>query len=1218
MDFLSRWTFAWATPFVRQQADDNALRVEDLSPSDLWPLPRELEAARPVWDRSSTSLAAKLRELHGRDFWRPGLRFKLPSELLSFLSPLLLHALAAHLGDDASATTTGLLLAVAFGLVTTLRGLLYTRFEADLAAVQHALRGNLYAAVARKSLQLSCHARQSRTVGDATSLLVNDTRVIVKALPFGHMLWSVPLSLVVVIGMLFSFVGSAVLAGIAVLVVACSLNGIAIKVFARLQKRILELQDERLKVVSEALHTNRLIKFCNWQAKFIELIDACRGREVAVLRLSMTCSAGMEIFFFSLPALATVAILHMHVHNGGVLSPEIVFPVLACLHLLRAQLAMLPWFISGVASAYVSVRRLTDFLSLDNAREDPVGRTVDNAAVRVTNATFGYRKNPESTDDESAGTSVRDHLLADADERVTVVLNNVSFTIERGELVAVVGAVGSGKSTLLNALVGLGEKLGGDVCVAGAVGYMPEDDWIRNASVRDNITVHRPADDVALRAAMHDAALEPDLDAFPAGDQTEVGENGVTLSGGQRQRLSLARCLYGSPELLILDAPLSSVDGMVAEHIVEHALCGPRHAAAARIVATHNEALIRRADRILLVADGHVRQVSLSEIEGTHVHLTAKDGASSAAAAGETESAAELSAASKDDGRIVAEEEREHGNVKLAVYRDYARLFGLLPVVGTMVGILGNEIALRWGEFTVASVGTPASLDLYGLLALASAVFVLLTTIAFAFGNIRASTRLHRTMVEAVLRAPAYFLDVTPLGRVLNRFGSDLNSLDDDVCFAGRDTLVVTVFLLGAATVVVIASPAALLLLPPCGLLYFRTVTAFNAASRDVRRLQSTTQSPVLGVFGELFHPSGAGVLRSLGVVSEALDNLWQRVVDNQRACMAGEMLGCWMSSRVHLIGSLLVGLVAISAVLMRGFVSSSLLTMAIMSAASLADELCYACNVVTRFLINMVSVERLFEFARIEPEKQTVAAEAKLAPSWPSQGTIEFDNLSAKHRPDLAPSLHNVSLTIPAGAKVGICGRSGSGKSSLVAALFRLMIATDGHVRLDGVDTAAVPLDRLRAAITCVPQQPQLFSGTVRSNLDPFDEFSTAALLRVLDQAGLALELDDAIVDGGSNISLGQQQLMCLARGILRNSAVLVLDESTASLDLESDARIQSMLDASPATRIVVAHRLDSIQNSDLIVVMDNGSIKEVGPPATLLANSTSAFSSLLRAHKR
>uniref|UniRef100_A0A8D8Y1X0 Probable multidrug resistance-associated protein lethal(2)03659 n=3 Tax=Cacopsylla melanoneura TaxID=428564 RepID=A0A8D8Y1X0_9HEMI len=860
-------------------------------------------------------------------------------------------------------------------------------------------------------------------------------------------------------------------------------------------------------------------------------------------------------------------------------------------------------------------------------------------------------------------------------------LNNITLDVKPGKLVAVIGPVGAGKSSLFQAILRELPVLEGSIEVAGSISYASQEPWLFAGSVRSNILFGLPMDKNRYRRVVKVCALKADFAQLPQGDRSLVGDKGVSLSGGQRARISLARAVYKRADVYLLDDPLSAVDSHVGRHLFEDCITGFLKEKTVMLI-THQIQYLTNCDHVMLLEKGSVEafgtttQLLASGLDFTQL-LDApeeekgdggvegeEDGGSVGAGAPlhPRQSSVRSVASSIDDigagyEELLADQEtRSTGGISTAVFKAYFHAGGsVLFLVYMSLMFLFTQITASGSDYWItywvnseeraaaanvtfshsvfsgesSELLVPSSALLLGIsltrldfiylftaITVAMVFFTVVRSIAFVQMCMRASMKLHNQMFDSITQATMYFFNKNPAGRILNRFSKDIGAIDELLPSILIDLFQIGLTLIGI--IIVVAVVNVWLLIPTfVVLVIFYVLRVFYlSTSRSVKRLEGITRSPVFSHLSASLQ--GLTTIRAFEaqpVLVKEFDNhqdlhssAWYLFIASNRA------FGFWLDA---------VCLVYIALVTFSFFVTSNKffggdVGLAITQAIGLTGMFQWGMRQSAEFVNQMTSVERVLEYANIEKEPPLESAPDKQPPPrWPEHGKIEFNGMSLRYGPQEAPVLKNLTFTIQPMEKVGIVGRTGAGKSSLIQALFRLAI-NEGSIRIDGIETADLGLHDLRSRLSIIPQEPVLFSGSMRKNLDPFDEFPDAVLWNALEEVELkplvhemAGGLNTKMSEGGTNFSVGQRQLVCLARAIIRNNRVLVMDEATANVDPQTDTFIQQTIREKFAacTVLTIAHRLHTVMDSDKVLVMDAGSLVEFDHPHILLKNEAGIF---------
>ncbi|KAF1329531.1 Abc transporter c family member 2, partial [Globisporangium splendens] len=863
-------------------------------------------------------------------------------------------------------------------------------------------------------------------------------------------------------------------------------------------------------------------------------------------------------------------------------------------------------------------------------------------------------------------------------------LEGVNLEVDAGSLVMIVGKVGSGKSSLLNALLGEMIAIDGNVAIDGEISYVSQESWIRNSSVKDNILFESEFDADRYEKVLEATQLALDLYALPNGDQTEIGERGINLSGGQKARVAIARAMYRSKyDILVLDDPLSAVDPHVAHAIFDHCVVGLAKEKTRLLVLNSHYDLLIHADKILVVEDGriagdgtydqimaqfpelgaHSEELTSREQDVVDEHesiedekkkahdaamvLAAKAKAAASAiakqhvlvsAGGEKTQASD---GSGDPTKLIQEEDRVKGKVSGKTYMAYFNETGfngflvIAVLFASYGGSQGMRILVDWWQGHWAKnmdrdgVDPTYSGTWFGMWYFGFIVVCCVTTVARGIlmieSCIRSSKNIHDDLFRRVLQAPVNrYFDVTPVGRILNRFSNDLDQLDANLPQQYQGLFQSVVLFLGCLVVCAMASFWVGLSYIPMLLVFVVTGLYFKKTSREVKRLEGITRTPVFNLFGETLN--GLHTIRAFKM-QDTFVRLNKDAVDvNASFYFTYWCTGRWLAVRLDWLSVVIIFVVTFYLVISKGQIDPVIAGISLTYSLMLTSMVQWVVRSLDTTDNAMTSVERLLHFRQIPAETDGNHCAPINPELWPSQGAIRFDKLCLKYRPELPLVLRGVNMDILGGEKVGICGRTGAGKSSLMIALFRICEFESGTVYIDGLDIQSVKLRDLRRSLAIIPQDPVLYSGSLRENLDPFGEYADDLIWSVLKQVHLfdsvtkwGAGLDFVVSERGDNLSVGQRQLLCIARALLKDSKIVVLDEATANVDTATDNLIQVTIKETfvNKTVLIIAHRINTIMHCDKIAVMDAGQVAEFGSPEALLSQSESIFASLAKRSK-
>jgi ABC-type multidrug transport system fused ATPase/permease subunit len=775
----------------------------------------------------------------------------------------------------------------------------------------------------------------------------------------------------------------------------------------------------------------------------------------------------------------------------------------------------------------------------------------------------------------------------------------------------------------------------------GGVAYAAQESWVQNETIRANILFGAPYDEIRYKKVLYQCALERDLTLFEAGDKTEVGEKGLTLSGGQKARITLARAIYSSANILLLDDVLAALDVHTSKWIVDKCFAGDLVKDRTVILVTHNVAMASSIAHFVVSMGSNGRIVS----HGSISEAIAKDNKLAAEMAREQEvltkeaqvvdTPEELKA--KPDGKLVMSEEIAEGHVSWPAFKLYLTglggnypltfwivflaLMGLTDFANTVQTWFLGYWASQYEHHLPSEVNVKLYLSGYALLMLSGCLMYTVGYYMYYRGSMRASRTIHKKLVQSVLGTTLRWLDTTPTSRVITRCTQDIRAIDGP--FAQGIGWVVELSLTMIVKLGAVVAMTPVFLVPGLfiGLLGGWIGRIYMKAQLSVKREMSNAKAPVLGHFGAAI--AGLTSIRAYGAEEAFKEESLSRIDRYTKSARMFYNLNRWVCVRIDVIGGGFSAGLAAYLVYGRGAHEAANIGFSLNMAVGFSSMILWWVRILNEVEVSGNSLERIDSYIKIEQEPKPT--EGGQPPAyWPASGDLRVENLSARYSSDGPKVLQDLSFHIKSGERVGIVGRTGSGKSSLTLSLLRC-IFTEGNVYYDGIPTSGINLNALRSNVTIIPQIPELLSGTLRQNLDLFDQHDDAVLYDALRAAGLfsvqdeseeaRLTLDSVIASGGGNLSVGQRQILALARAMVRGSKLLILDEATSAIDYRTDSAIQSSLrnELNNVTQIIVAHRLQTIIDADKIMVLDAGKLIEFGSPLELLQNEQGMLRALV-----
>ncbi|KAI0008057.1 P-loop containing nucleoside triphosphate hydrolase protein [Xylariaceae sp. FL0662B] len=1262
---LSRLTFSWITPLITV---GNRRRLEN---DDIWLVnpKRSVNILTEIFyavlqgriDREHILLLA-LYDTFKHDFWVSGLwrlvvslsQVAIPVSLrfiLSFVTEAYAAAkIRSAVGDEQTdvqgpSPWKGVGLVAMLIMLQLILSLSTTHFTYRSAVLGAQARGMLVAAIFEKSTIISGDAQAAvstaqgeerhnstqnpRNSGNDISKMSSDTALVDQAARALHLTWTTPITLVLVFGILAVYLASSAVVGICLLLVGIPGLTIAVKSSIRRQSEIRQTSNARISLTQEILRSSRFVKFNAWERPFLAKLRDLRKKEIGLLTKLLLTKDVVHVISFSLPVFAAMLSFIVFSKTGHRLTAANVFSSLTLFSTLRVPFNAWSVAAGQVAEGWAALKRLEAFFLAEEHDEDVIWDQQSHLAISLERASFSWGQAGNPRD---AANSMQ---LGIYPRTTSFSLVDIDFSVYHGELLAVVGPVGSGKSSLLCALAGQMRKAKGDFVIGAEVmsrALCPQNAWIQHASLKDNILFGRPMNRELYDRTIEACSLKADIQALPAGDETEIGERGINLSGGQRQRINLARAIYADTDIVLMDDPLSAVDAHVGRHIFEHAICGMMKRKT-RILVTHHLHVLSRCSRVLWIDNGHVKALgtydNLVRAEpGFRAMISVAMGAENeailypeinrhAATADRTQPTREKQAIG--DG-VLVKEESQGARAPLHVIKSYARSSGHLlnaaiPIVILVLAQGSTTMTNVWLSFWTSNrFGTLSQngyISIYVALAVAQATLAFLFAATVSVLGSRASRRMLDRAIAKIVGAPLSFHDSQPLGRIMNLFTHDAEAMDQRLPdslgkFLSSIALVFSTCALVVAYFSWFALVLAILLVA-----YLYATAYYRAAARQLKRIEAVLRGVVFAQFVEAL--SGIPIIRAYGGEARFARRVRDAVDDMNAATYLTLASQQWLACWLDLIAILVVLAAGLLVVLGREQVDPSISGVVLSSVLALRQMIQLIVQQLAQFENSMHSAERMHHYGTDVPEEKshptTIVADPGL---WPGRGEINMVDVQMRYRPELPYVLRGLSIMIKGGEKIGIVGRTGAGKSSIAAALFRLVELSEGRITIDGLDISIIPLPMLRSRMSIIIQDPTLFRGTVRSNLDPFDQHTDMELWNALYQTGISdntdagptrLHLDSPVDEDGANFSQGQRQLMAITRALVRNTQIIICDEATSSIDPKTDERVQeTMLRAfAGKTILTIAHRLKTIVRYDRICVLEQGRIVELDEPLRL-----------------
>ncbi|KAL1539627.1 Multidrug resistance-associated protein 5, variant 3 [Salvia divinorum] len=1187
----------------------------------------KLKAENP---RKPPSLAWAILKSFWKEAWRNAI-FAGLNTLVSYVGPYMISYFVDYLCGKESYPNEGYVLAGILFAAKLVETITTRQWYLGVDIMGMHVRSALTAMVYRKGLRLSSSARQNHTSGEIVNYMAVDVQRVGDFSWYLHDIWMLPLQIILALAILYKNVGIASLATLIATVVSIIATVPVARIQESYQDKLMAAKDDRMRKTSECLRNMRILKSQAWEDRYRLILEEMRNVEFKYLRKALYSQAFITFIFWSSPIFVSAITFGTCILLGGQLTAGSVLSALATFRILQEPLRNFPDLVSMMAQTKVSLDRISGFLQEEELPEDAITtlpRGISNVAIEIKNGNFCW--------DQSSPTPTLSHM---------------HIKVEKGMRVAVCGVVGSGKSSFLSCILGEIPKISGEVRICGSAAYVPQSAWIQSGNIEENILFGSPMDKAKYKSVIHACSLKKDLELFSHGDQTIIGDRGINLSGGQKQRVQLARALYQDADIYLLDDPFSAVDAHTGSELFKEYILMAL-AAKTVVFVTHQVEFLPAADLILVMKEGQIIQAGIYDellqagtdfntlVEAHHEAIEAMDFCNlvseesdendhpkSLLTVKKTNSASNSitglvkevqEGVSSSEQKAIKEKKKAKRSRKKQLVQDEERERGRVLQIA-------SSWWMAWANpQTVGDEPKTSSMMLIGVymaLAFGSSWFIFIRAVLVATFGLAAAQKLFLKMLRTVFRAPMSFFDSTPSGRILNRVSIDQSVIDLDIPFRLGGFASTTIQLLGIIGVMTQVTWEVLLLVIPMAIACVWMQKYYMASSRELVRIVSIQKSPIIHLFAESI--AGAATIRGFGQEKRFMKRNLYLLDCFARPFFCSVAAIEWLCLRMELLSTFVFAFCVVLLVsLPAGSIDPSMAGLAVTYGLNMNNRLSRWILSFCKLENKIISIERIHQYCHIPSEAPAVIEDSRPPSSWPENGTIELIDLKIRYKESLPVVLHGVSCIFPGGKKIGIVGRTGSGKSTMIQALFRLIEPEGGRIIIDNIDISTIGLHDLRNRLSIIPQDPTLFEGTIRDNLDPLAEHPDQDIWQALDKSQLGdvvrqkeQKLDTPVLENGDNWSVGQRQLVSLGRALLKQARILVLDEATASVDSATDNLIQKIIrsEFKDCTVCTIAHRIPTVIDSDMVLVLSDGRVAEYDTPARLLEDKSSMFLKLV-----
>ena len=1136
----------------------------------------------------------------------------------------------------------------------------HTKFNSEISGVraENAVSALIYEKVTKSSIFI----KNQISEGEILNYIQVDAEKLNYLFTSLPAIIVIPVNIAISFYALFSFFGLTFFVGIGMLIVLIIIIWIVQWRYLVNTKIMLSKKDKRMRLTTHTLHIIKILKLFGWEEEFKENIDEKRNDELINIRNIFILIALRTFLNSNLAILTSLATIGVYTNIKGPMDIETLFSSSQLIDEVAEPMANIPQYIFDLESLKISLNRIQDFLVVRDIEKKINEKVEIEAENNNENVEIQEEKDDDGNENAIEYQNCDFGIKGDKNEENNILLKDLNLLIKRGDLVTIIGETGNGKSCLINSILKNLELLNQDnpevkyYYFSPKLSYASQDPWIMNGTIRDNIIFYSEFDEEKYNQVVNACQLDKDFNNFKHSDMTEIGSTGNNISGGQRARIALARALYRDADIYLFDDPIPSVDTFVSMKIFHQSIINFLKNKT-RIFVTHDLRNLKYSSRIILMNNfkiefnGNYDEFLKIEQYKDINEINSKQNSDSSLNKNITEINGEFYT-NKDEsfGGLLKEEDQVSGRITCKIYHRFFTTHGgyilfiiiLIFAIGVGVASVFAKLFLTdWtdkaedeedsNEETIKKEENFNFFIKYSLILFGGLVIQLIKEFLVAYANYTGTKYFHETMIYNIIRAPInLFHDIIPIGQILNRLIHDLE-LCQDIIWRFNTILKSIIGIIISIYVCFIENRETIYAAPVIILIAILLLLYFISAGRDINRLNGTSRSPIVSLFSETI--LGVTTIRTFNQEIPSKKKFYKKLDDYYGVMLYRYGMDNWFCMSLDVVSHLYLTYVLIRTILDIDNFDAAAIGLMLDYSIEISEELLEAFEQASQVERSLVSLERCDAFTKLpsenyEDEKLKESKYNLSDTSWPSNGKLTFENFSIKYRDDCDLALKNINLEINPGEKIGIIGRTGSGKSSLTLSLFRVIEAFEGKIDIDGENIRDIPLKKLRRSLSIVPQEPFLLEGTLKTNLDPLNLYSDSELEEVLkvvklyemleqdkaNQNTVLNGLDTKIKEYGYNLSFGCRQLLCFARAILRKSKIIILDEATSSVDQNTEDIITNAVDVmfKDSTVITIAHRINTVKTCDKVIVMDEGQIVEIGNPNELIKNKNGKFYSL------
>ena len=1124
-----------------------------------------------------------------------------------------------------------------------------------------------------KLLKISPSSMNERIdTGQVINYIQTDSEKLVNLLYNFPELLCIPVQIFVYSYMLINILGFIFFVGAFVLIIFISFNFVFQGKLKKVISENMNLKDKRMKITTETFNNIKILKLYSWEDEFKNKINISRENELKNLEKRFKLSNLNNSIQWTGPVITSLLSIGLYKHFKGNFRIEEILTALTLFNKLQHPLRIFPDIIINVYSTIVSMRRIENYLNQDEINEDNLiindHECIDNnIRIKITDGNFSWgipalnenednqikissikaikkniKKNENYQKLNNTSNSTEDEIIEERNKEENKIINplipilkNINLEIKNGEFICLIGDVGSGKSSLLQSILNNLIPLSNNskIYLNGSIAYISQIPFISNSTVKNNILFFNEYNEEKYNKIIEISCLKPDLEILEGGDLTEIGEKGVNLSGGQKARINIARALYSDRDIYIFDDPISSLDSHVGLNIMKDCILDYLKGKT-RIMATHSLQYLSYADKIIYMNNGEIFWMgTYNEIKNQDFFNEFYQKISDKIKKKEDNEENKKIEKKKNEikeinkgiiKRITKDEKMEKDSIKVSLLHSFIVYMGGYKIPIVMLIFLSSMSIFKISSDIFLGYWSNNQNNnkknyymIYSFLCIGSCIFNYCLLNLTTKASIKESNTIHSLMIDSLIEAPiSSFHETIPKGQIFNRLSKDIESIDNNALNELNAMLSCIINFISSLILCSYFQPYCLIFCPFLALFGYIWSKYTIKCMRELYRIEGITRSPILNITNEVI--PGSIVIRAFKAEKKYLKKFYECIDEHFKVRIILNGIFNLYDICLDSITTSFIIFLVIFCVMYQDYFEPAQIGLIINYYELIHGSIFLGLHTLKNFQNTLIDFERCSDFTKCPKEREKETQLDIELNNWPSAGKITFENFSVKYREDTELVLKNLNFTINPNEKIGIIGRTGSGKSTIVLCLFRLLEPTQGKILIDDININELGLNKLRKNLTIIPQDPSLMEGTLKYNIDPLNIISENNIINIMKKIDFDYIINrnpkglyQEILEGGNNLSVGEKQLICITRAILRKSKIIIMDEATASIDYKTEEIIQNAINEIliGSTIITIAHRIKTILNYDRILVLENGEIVDFDTSKNLIEKKNGVF---------